>query len=431
MSQDEAEGQENAMEKTVEEGDQAENTESVVEESRAVQPFPVVGVGCSAGGLDALKKLFSVMPSDCGMAFVVLQHLDPTHESLMVELLARHTTMKVVQIENDMPVEPNHIHIIPPNTSLTIRNGVLLLGKAVERRGMRMPVDYFFISLAEDQQENAVCIILSGTGSDGTLGLKEIKALGGLTMVQEPETAQFDGMPRSAIATGLVDYVLPVEQIPATLAIYVSRARQLDQLRESPVVEAEEKLHRILTLLHRKTGHDFRCYKKNTLVRRVERRMAVSHINELDDYIDHIQRHPEEMEFLDKDLLISVTSFFREPEVWKALQETVIPKLIDRCNETQGVRVWVPGCATGEEAYSVAMLLVEEAEKRKVVCSVQIYATDIDKVALEAGRRGLYPEEYYRASVAGAARPLFRAGCKRKYNISKRLREMVVLLTRI
>ena len=425
MNQDEADGRENAMENK-EEVDNAELNESIVESHETEQPFPVVGIGCSAGGLDALKKLFSVMPSDSGMAFVLLQHLDPTHESLMVELLARHTTMNVVQIENDMPVEPDHIHVIPPNTSLTIRNGVLLLGKAVEHRGMRMPVDYFFMSLAEDQQENSICIILSGTGSDGTLGLKEIKARGGLSMVQEPETAQYDGMPRSAIATGLADYVLPVEQMPAALASYVSHSRQLDKLVEPPMVEAEAKVNRILTLLHIKTGHDFRCYKKNTLVRRLERRMAVNHINELDDYINHIEKHPEEIESLDKDLLISVTSFFREPEVWKDLKEKVIGKLIDRCTENQPVRVWVPGCATGEEAYSIAMLLIEEADNRKMTCPVQIYATDIDKEALEAGRRCVYSENIIEQVSPERLGRFFVRDASGIYQISKRLREMVV-----
>jgi PAS domain S-box-containing protein len=390
------------------------------------QPFPVVGIGSSAGGLEALKKFLTATPPDTGMAFVLIQHLDPTHESLMVDLLARYTTMKVVQIENDMPVEPNRIHIIPPGTSLTIRNGVLLLGKPIERRGMRMPVDNFFISLAEDQQENAVCIILSGTGSDGTLGLKEIKARGGLAMVQAPETAQYDGMPRSAIMTGLVDYVLPVEQIPSTLVGYIRHSLTLGRLAEPLLTEAEEKLHRILTLLHVRTGHDFRYYKKNTLVRRLQRRMTVNHITELGGYLDLIQNHPEELESFDKDLLISVTMFFREPEVWEALQETVVPKLIERCTEKQPVRIWVPGCATGEEAYSLAMMLIEEGEKRKRECPVQIYATDIDKEALETGRRGAYPENITEQVSHERLTRFFTRDANGMYQVIKRIREMVV-----
>ncbi len=390
------------------------------------QPFPVVGIGSSAGGLEALKKLLVALPPDTGMAFVLIQHLDPTHESLMVDLLTRYTTMKVVQIENDMPVEPDRIHIIPPGTSLTIRNGVLLLGKPIERRGMRMPVDNFFMSLSEDQQENAVCVILSGTGSDGTLGLKEIKARGGLAMVQDPETAQYDGMPRSAIMTGLVDYVLPVEKIPETLVGYVRHSLKLDRLAEPLLTEAEEQLHRVLTLLHVRTGHDFRYYKKNTLVRRLQRRMTVKHMSGLGDYLGHIQKNPEELEALDKDLLISVTMFFREPEVWEALQETVIPKLVDRCTENQPVRIWVPGCATGEEAYSLAIMLIEEAERRKRECPVQIYATDIDKEALETGRRGAYPENIAEQVSHDRLSRFFTRDANGMYQVNKRLREMVV-----
>jgi two-component system CheB/CheR fusion protein len=391
-----------------------------------MEPFPVVGVGASAGGLEALKKFLVALPPDIGMAFVLIQHLDPTHESLMVDLLTRYTTMKVVQIANDMPVEPDRIHIIPPGTSLTIKNGVLLLGKPIERRGMRMPVDNFFMSLAEDQQENSVCIILSGTGSDGTLGLKEIKARGGLAIVQDPETAQYDGMPRSAIMTGLVDYILPVEQIPETLVGYVRHSLKVDRLAEPLMTEAEEQLHRILTLLHVRTGHDFRYYKRNTLVRRLQRRMTVKHITTLGDYLDLIQSHPEELEALDKDLLISVTMFFREPEVWEALHEMAIPKLVDRCTENQPVRIWVPGCATGEEAYSLAIMLLEESEGRKRECPVQIYATDIDKEALEIGRRGAYPENIAEQVSHERLTRYFTKDANGMYQVNKRLREMVV-----
>jgi two-component system CheB/CheR fusion protein len=419
-----AKGSEDSVEQITPESPEQKGTAEDLNGS--TQTFPVIGIGSSAGGLEALKKFLTATPPDSGMAFVLIQHLDPTHESLMVDLLARYTTMKVVQIENDMPVEPDRIHIIPPGTSLTIKNGVLLLGKPIERRGMRMPVDNFFMSLAEDQQENAVCIILSGTGSDGTLGLKEIKARGGLAMVQDPETAQYDGMPRSAIMTGLVDYILPVEQIPQTLVGYVRHSIKLDRLGEPLLTEAEEKLHRILTLLHVRTGHDFRYYKKNTLVRRLQRRMTVNHMTELVDYLEHIQKHPEELESLDRDLLISVTMFFREPDVWEALQEMVIPALIDRCTENQPVRIWVPGCATGEEAYSLAIMLIEEAERRKRECPVQIYATDIDKDALEVGRRGVYPENIAEQVSHERLSRFFSRDANGMYQVVKRIREMVV-----
>ena len=388
--------------------------------------FPIVGVGSSAGGLEALKKFFSSTPADSGMAYVLIQHLDPTHESLMVDLLGRYTAMKVVQILNNMPVEPDRIHIIPPNTSVTIKNGVLLLSKPVERRGLRLPVDYFLEALAEDQRENAIGIILSGTGSDGTLGIKEIKAYGGLVVVQDPETAQYDGMPRSAISTGLVDYVLPVEQISSALVSYIKHSIAMGNLGDPLLIDAEGKLQKILMLLHVRTGHDFRCYKRNTLVRRLQRRMTINHISELQDYLEHIQKHPEEIESLDKDLLISVTNFFREPEVWEYMNSTVVTKLIDRCSENQPVRIWVPGCATGEEAYTLAMLLLEEADGRKRECPIQIYATDIDKEALDVARRGVYPENITEQVAPERLKRFFTRNAKGAYHVVKRLREMVV-----
>jgi len=397
------------------------------ESDAAGRHFPIVGIGSSAGGLEALKKIFSATPPDSGMAFVLIQHLDPTHESLMVELLARHTTMKVVQISNGMPVAPNRIHIIPPNTSLTIKDGILLLSKPIARRGLRLPVDTFLEALAVDQQENAIGIILSGTGSDGTLGIKEIKVHGGLAVAQDPETAQYDGMPKSAIMTGLVDYILPVEQIPSALIGYLKHSIAIGRGGDPLLIGAEERLKKIFMLLHVRTGHDFRCYKRNTLIRRLQRRMTINHLREIQDYLAYIETHPEEIEALDKDLLISVTHFFREPEVWEYVNSTVVTKLIDRCGENQPARVWVPGCATGEEAYTLAILLLEEADRRKRECQIQIYATDIDREALDVARRGVYPENIAEQVSAERLNRYFTRRDSGSYQVAKRLREMVVV----
>ncbi len=395
------------------------------EERGRPDSFPIVGVGSSAGGLEALKTLFGAMPTDSGMAFVLIQHLDPTHESLMVELLARYTSLKVVQIENDMPVEPNRIHVIPPATSLTIRNGILRLGQPFERRNVRMPIDVFFVSLAEDQQERAIGVVLSGTGSDGTLGLREIKARNGLAVVQDPEGAQYDGMPRSAIHTGLVDYVLPADRIPQALLAYHRETGRIERISEPLGAGAEERVQQILALVHAKTGHDFRGYKRNTLVRRLERRMTLNHSSTLADYVEHIQREPDEIDALDRDLLISVTTFFREPESWETLAEVVVGPLLDRAAPGRPVRVWVPGCATGEEAYSLAILLIEECDRRGRNCNVQLYATDIDVDALEVARRGVYGEGIAEhVSAERLARFFGHVGGA--YQVTRRLRELVV-----
>jgi len=354
--------------------------------------FPIVGIGASAGGLDAFKRFFTSMPADSGMAFVLVQHLDPNHESLTADLLARHTSMRVVEARDQMPVEMNHVYMIPPNKYLTIRESVLQLSEPVLRRGLRMPIDNFFRSLAEAHEERAFGIILSGTGSDGTLGVKAIKGAGGVTLAQIPESAQYDGMPRSAIATGLVDFVVRIEGMPEILIRYAKHA-VVGKNGDSTLLNQGEPdiLRSILAILRTRTKYDFNCYKEGTLMRRIGRRMGLNHLEILGDYLNYMREHPDEAMQLFRDLLIGVTGFFREPEAFNTLEE-IIAKLVQEKAPDTPIRVWVPGCATGEEAYSIAMLVAEQLRIAQKKCPVQIFATDIDEEALSIARAGIYPE---------------------------------------
>lgn len=386
----------------------------------------VVGIGASAGGLDAFKRFFGAMPSTTGLAFVLVQHLDPTHESLMADLLGRYTDMPVVQVEDQMPVEPDHVYIIPPDRYMMISDGVLRLTKPTERRGMRMPIDFFLVSLAEDLRERAIGIILSGTASDGTLGIKAVKAHGGVTMVQDPKTAQYDGMPCSAIATGMVDYVMPVDQMPDTLLRYV-RHFYINGGPETGVEieQAPDHLETIAKLIREQTRHDLRQYKKSTVIRRIERRMGIHQIQEVSQYVRLLMQNPGEVTALFKDLLINITNFFREPEAFACLEELVIPDLVRGGSPPRPIRVWIPGCSTGEEPYSVAMLLAEQLEKDRRNRNVQIFATDIDEEALETARAGIYPASIV-ADIAPERLQRFFTKQEDSYQINKRLREMVV-----
>ncbi|MBP1685677.1 MAG: sensor protein, partial [Deltaproteobacteria bacterium] len=324
--------------------------------------FPIVGIGASAGGLDAFKKFFGAMPADSGAAFVLIQHLDPTRESLTADLVGTYTRMRVVQVEDGMPVEANRVYVIPPNAYLSIHQRTLRLSAPTAPRSLRMAVDFFLRSLAADQQEHAIGIILSGTGTDGTLGLKEIKAGGGMTMVQDPRTVQHDGMPRSAIAAGHADYILPAEQMADALLAYVQRAAAAPTSKAVRPEKAPDPLATAVEVLRTRTKFDFSGYKKGTLQRRMQRRMNLRHLNELPKYVEVLRNDPAEATALFKDLLINVTSFFREPAAWQVLQEQVIRRVVAAKDTDVPLRVWIPACATGEEAYSIAMLLIEEIE---------------------------------------------------------------------
>ncbi len=399
--------------------------------NQSANTFPIVGIGASAGGLAAFEAFFSGMPADAdpGMAFVLVQHLAPDHHSILAELIQRYARMPVCEAEDGMVVEANHVYIIPPNHDMALLNGALQLLEPSAPRGQRLPIDFFFRSLAQDQRERAIGIVLSGTGCDGTQGVRAIKGEGGMVMVQNPESTEFDGMPRSAINTGLVDYVLPAAEMPAQLIAYALHA--FGNTRSSATVPAphsESALKKIFVLLRAQTGHDFSQYKPSTINRRIERRMAVHQIETLDDYVKVLQQTPAEVEALFRDMLIGVTNFFRDPEAFKVLEEQVIPQLFAHQPATGGViRVWCAGCSTGEEAYSLAILLQERMQILKQSHLVQIFATDIDSSAIATARAGLYPASiathitperlarYFTAEAEGSA-----------YRIHKGIRDMLV-----
>ena len=360
----------------------------------ASRSFPVIGIGTSAGGLEALEHFLTHVPRNSGMAFVIVQHLDPTRKGIMPELLQRVTGMKVLQVKDRTRVQPNCVYVIPSNKDMSILHGVLHLLEPVTPRGLRLPIDFFLRSLAQDQQERSVGVILSGMGSDGTLGLRAIKEKGGVALVQDPATAKFDGMPRSAIDSGLADIVAPVDDLPGRIIAYLQRTPA------RPVGEAalEEKtqsaLEKAIILLRIHSGHDFSLYKKNTFYRRIERRMGIHQIAKIADYVRYLQENSQELDLLFKELLIGVTSFFRDPSVWAELREKILPALIARRPAGQVLRAWVPGCSTGEEAYSLAMVFKEVLDRFKPGKNItlQVFATDLDKDAIDKARQGIYPE---------------------------------------
>ncbi len=385
--------------------------------------LPVIaGIGASAGGLDALKRFFGAMPADSGMAFVLVQHLDPSHGSLLAELIARCTRMPVVQVDTAMPVEADHVYCIPPGRYLGISEGRLRLTAPAETASVRMPIDLFLRTLAETAGERGIGILLSGTGTDGTIGLRAIKATGGMTVVQDPGTAEHDGMPRSAIVAGAADHVVPPEQMPQVLLDYLrSPARGA-----LPGMAVErDHLNEILTIIRERTKFDFRSYKRSTLERRIGRRMRLRHVEHLADYGRMLTNEPQEAAALFQDLLISVTSFFRDPEAWRLLQEKVLRPLVQGRAASSALRVWVAGCATGEEAYSVAMLLIEELRAAQKTCPLQIFASDVDGAAIDFARAGIYPQGIVNDVSAERLRHFFvpEGSCIR---VEKELRESVV-----
>jgi len=383
--------------------------------------FPIVGIGASAGGLEAFEQLFRKAPPDSGMAFVLVSHLDPSHASILTEILQRSTTMPVIEIQDQMKVTPNSVYVIPPNRDMAIFHGALQLSVPDQPRGQRMPIDAFLRSLAEDQGERAIGIILSGTGTDGTLGLRAILGAGGVSLVQEPATAKYDGMPNSAINAGYATHVLPVEKMPEVL---LSGIRALNQPPEAPAA-VTSGLNRILMQLRTATGHDFTQYKKSTIGRRIERRMSMHNIEGKDVYARYLKEHPSEITLLFKELLINVTNFFRDPEAFAALKQDVLPQLFADKPEDYIFRVWVAGCASGEEAYSIAILLREFMDEAHLEFKILLYATDLDDDAIAVARVGLYP-----ANIAQDVHPerLRRFFIKEDagYRVKKNIREMVV-----
>jgi two-component system CheB/CheR fusion protein len=391
------------------------------------QPFPIVGIGASAGGLAAFEAFFSGMPvdRDSGMAFVLVQHLAPDHESMLVDLVKRYTRMAVCEVEDGMRILPNCTYIIPPNRDMALLNGALQLLEPVTARGQRLSIDFFFRSLAQDQRERAMCVILSGSGSDGTQGLRAIKAEGGMAMAQNPASAEYDSMPSSAIATGLVDYTLPPAEMAAQLIAYARRVTGKKSVRAAPATPKVEDVHKkILILLRAHTGHDFSFYKQNTVSRRVERRMAVQQIEQAEEYLRFLRETPGELEALFRDLLIGVTNFFRDSEAFEALQRQVAQLLAAK---TAGslIRVWTTGCSTGEEAYSLAILFREQMEAMKQSFKLQVFATDIDSRAIDAARAGAYPSSIV-SDVSPERLARFFSQDGGSYRINKAVRDTLI-----
>ena len=389
--------------------------------------YPIVGIVASAGGLEAFKKFFSAMPAESGIAFVLIPHLDPSHESMMVELLGKWTPMPVIEAKQGMAVRVNCVYIIPPNNFLSISGGQLQLSSPPIDHGWQTSIDYFLRSLAKDQGERAIGIVLSGTGSHGSLGIREIKLSGGMVMAQKPETAEYDQMPLNAISTGVVDYVLPPEQMPAAIVNYIEQPYLHIASEEAEAIEkSSDILDQILALLQSRAKYDFRPYRKPMVIRRILRRMGIVQIDKMPQYLGFLEKQPEEVTALFKDLLISVTAFFRDPDAYQSLEQEIIPALIANHRSDLPIRVWVAGCATGEEAYSIAMLLWEGMAAANVPVKIQLFASDIDADAIEVARTGIYP-----ASIAGDVsserlRKFFVILDEHHYQIKKELRELVI-----
>jgi len=377
--------------------------------------FLIVGLGASAGGLEAFEQFFRHVPSDSGLAFVLVSHLDPSHASILTEILQRSTVIPVIEAQDQMKVAPNCVYVIPPNCEMTIFHGALQLNLPKQPHSGRMPIDIFLYALAEDQGEQAVGIILSGTGTDGTLSLHAILDAGGVSLVQEPTTAKFDGMPRSAIQAGYASWVLPVEKMPEALL----------SGEHVPILIPKSALNQIMILLRSATGHDFSCYKKSTIGRRLERRMNQHDINNADLYVHYLKDNPAEVALLFKELLINVTSFFRDPEVFITLKQEIFPQLREGKTENDVFRIWVAGCATGEEAYSIAILLREFMIETRQMFTVQIYATDIADDPIAIARTGLYPLSIVQ-DVTPERLSRFFSKEENGYRIKKEIRDMVV-----
>lgn len=387
----------------------------------------IVGLGASAGGLEALGLFLAEVPPQSGMAFIVVQHLDPTREALLTELLQRSTAMRVCEARQGMRIEANHVYVIPPNTELSVVNVTLHLAQPAEPRGLRLPINVLFSSLASSQGGRAVAVILSGMGSDGTLGLQAVKAVGGLTAVQEPHSSQFDSMPWSAITSGCVDIVAPPEELPARLMDCIGRLHA--DTMPPPKTGAVDELNsneQILALLQGRTRHDFSLYKSSTLQRRISRRLAIHNFSTHAQYAEFLAHNPQEIDLLFKELLIGVTSFFRDPPVWEHLAKVAVPELLASRPAGHKFRVWSVGCSTGEEAYSLAMIFSEAAQALgKDDLELQIFASDLSPDAIAVARRGQYPLAI-KSQVSPERLERFFSTQNACYQISQNIRDTVL-----
>ena len=387
-------------------------------------PSHYVAIGASAGGLEAIETFFSNMPPVSGMAFIVIQHLSPDYKSLMVELLSKKTRMPVHRAEDGMEVERDNVYLIPPRKNLSIFHGKLILSDQDHGRGLNLPIDIFLHSLSEDQGEKGIAIILSGTGSDGMSGVRAIKEFNGMVMVQDEKTAKFDGMPRSVINTGLADFILPPEEMPEQLLLFIKHSYAVKPELTERLLDDDDGLTKLFAILRDKFKVDFTNYKPSTVLRRIERRMTINHVEDIKDYVSFLVNFPGETAALFRELLIGVTRFFRDPEVYEYLEEAVFPEIL-KGRTNRELRFWVAGCSTGEEAYSIAMLLRECMESMGVVHDIKIFATDVDSHAIQFAAAGIYPE-----SIAADVSPKFLAKYFHKreesFQIARTIREMVV-----
>ena len=403
------------------------------EELLTQQPPLIIGIGASAGGLEALQQFFSYMPANSGLSFAVVQHLSPDYKSLMADILGKHTEMTVCQAENKMPVEPDTVYLIPPKKYMTVKDGKLLLSESPGT--LNHPIDAFFASLAEEKREHAIAVVLSGTGSDGTNGVKAVKEVGGLVIAQAPESAKFDGMPRSVINTGLADFVLSPEEIAEEILNFSNtpvllRAPKSDSVLpdEDMLFSEEETLSHIYTILKNASGIDFTYYKRSTILRRIERRMLVTHTSSLSEFARLLGDSPDEVNILVKEILIGVTNFFRDPAFFEKLKYNAIYKIVERAKENEPIRVWSAGCSTGEEAYSIAILFQEVMEEMQVKRDVKIFATDVDSRAIEQAGKGIFSENII-DDVSPDRLAKYFIKQNDQYHISKSIRRMIVFAT--
>lgn len=390
-----------------------------------LQPTHYVGIGASAGGLEALESFFRNMPNDTGVAFIIVQHLSPDYKSMMVELLSRKTNMKVIQIEDGMEVEANCVYLVPPKKNLEIYHSRLILVDQVRETGLNLPIDIFFRSLALDKRKHAIGVVLSGTGSDGSLGIRSIKELGGMVMVQDFKDAKFDGMPKSAIATGLVDYVLDAEIMGDALVKYIRHPLVAQTKEEKELSKEETDFVKILSIIRTNVGEDFSYYKPKTIIRRIERRISVNQINNTGEYIELLLHSKKECEILAKEFLIGVTQFFRDKAAFESLYENIIPALFEERKDKDEIRIWIVASSTGEEAYSIAILCKEYMAKNKIRKNVKIFATDLDKEAIKYAGTAVYTESIV-ADLDGVLLAKYFIQHNGAYQINDEIRQMVV-----
>jgi two-component system CheB/CheR fusion protein len=403
---------------------------AIISKPAAKKSFLVVGLGASAGGVKALREFFSMMPPNSGMAFAVVLHLSPEHESNLAEILQHHTSMPVIQVNEEHAVEPNHVYVISPNRQLEMIDGVVRCTESVEHKGARVAIDVFFRTLAEAYERNAVCVVLSGTGTDGTLGLKRVKESNGFAVVQDPEDAEYDDMPLSAIRTNLADWILPVRRMPESLIHFRSSSERLhltsdDMSKVAREINADESLREIITLLRVSTGHDFSHYKTPTLIRRIARHLQIHNLEDIPSYLAYLRENPGEIQSLLKNLLINVTNFFRDKDAFGVLEREIVPRLFEGKKAKDTIRVWSAGCASGEEPFAIAMLLTEYAEKLSDPPKIQVFGTDVDADAINEAREHRYPESI-EADVSGERLKRFFTKEGNFYRIRRELRELIL-----